>query len=186
MKNSKSAITAQPPTPSHFLCSPFDQVCRRYCVRFQLWARSYRGGTIHNACITLGWGYSIGDGLFFVPLSMKYDRDGVFLQKYWKNFEEILKRTLSAVNFRFRSALNGWLYKKVMPPFVEASQYLFTCCFFHFRYGFAGKRYCSDSFDWSDCCYFLYSQNYLDCSDLRNYSVDYGNGYFRTRLFLCS
>ena len=37
---------------------------RRYCVRFQLRARLYRGGTVHNACITLGWGYSIGDGLF--------------------------------------------------------------------------------------------------------------------------
>ena len=90
MKNSKSAITAQHPTPSQFLCSPFDQVCRRYCVRSQLWARSYRGDTIHNACITLGWGYSIGDGLF-CPSTYETRPRLRFSAKKLKNFLRNLK-----------------------------------------------------------------------------------------------
>ena len=104
-------------TPSQFLCSLLTKYVRRYCVRFQLWARSYRGGTIHNACITLGWGYSIGDGLFCPStyetrsrLRFSAKKLKIFL-KNWKTHSVGGKNPLSECVFCVRMIVTSFYHR---------------------------------------------------------------------------
>ena len=58
--------------------------------------------TIHNTCITLDWGYSICDGLFFVPLPINMLEGGVFLQKNCKVQKNLKMHLVCDGNFAFK------------------------------------------------------------------------------------